>query len=228
MIYIVEDDDSIRELEEYVLRSAGFTVQGFTSARDFWAACAQQPPRLAVLDIMLPDEDGMSILHKLRADPATRALPVMLVTAKGAELDRVRGLEDGADDYLAKPFGVMEFSARIKALLRRSGAGSAPAAESGQLACGPIRMDTERRTVTVNNQPVELSFKEYELLRLFLEQPGVVQTRDAILRRVWDTDFIGESRTIDMHVRTLRQKLGEAGSAIQTVRKVGYKLDPET
>ena len=228
MIYIVEDDDSIRELEEYVLRSAGFTVQGFTNARDFWAACAQQPPRLAVLDIMLPDEDGMNILHKLRADPATRALPVMLVTAKGAELDRVRGLEDGADDYLAKPFGVMEFSARIKALLRRSGAGSAPAAESGQLACGPIRMDTERRTVTVNNQPVELSFKEYELLRLFLEQPGVVQTRDAILRRVWDTDFIGESRTIDMHVRTLRQKLGEAGSAIQTVRKVGYKLDPET
>ena len=223
MIYIVEDDDSIRELEEYVLRSAGFTVQGFTNARDFWAACAQQPPRLAVLDIMLPDEDGMSILHKLRADPATRALPVMLVTAKGAELDRVRGLEDGADDYLAKPFGVMEFSARIKALLRRSGAGSAPAAESGQLACGPIRMDTERHTVTV-----ELSFKEYELLRLFLEQPGVVQTRDAILRRVWDTDFIGESRTIDMHVRTLRQKLGEAGSAIQTVRKVGYKLDPET
>ena len=139
-----------------------------------------------------------------------------------------QGLEDGADDYLAKPFGVMEFSARIKALLRRSGAGSAPAAESGQLACGPIRMDTERHTVTVNNQPVELSFKEYELLRLFLEQPGVVQTRDAILRRVWDTDFIGESRTIDMHVRTLRQKLGEAGSAIQTVRKVGYKLDPET
>ena len=121
MIYIVEDDDSIRELEEYVLRSAGFTVQGFTNARDFWAACAQQPPRLTVLDIMLPDEDGMSILHKLRADPATRALPVMLVTAKGAELDRVRGLEDGADDYLAKPFGVMEFSARIKALLRRSG-----------------------------------------------------------------------------------------------------------
>ena len=119
MIYIVEDDDSIRELEEYVLRSAGFTVQGFTNARDFWAACAQQPPRLAVLDIMLPDEDGMSILHKLRADPATRALPVMLVSAKGAELDRVRGLEDGADDYLAKPFGVMEFSARIKALLRR-------------------------------------------------------------------------------------------------------------
>lgn len=223
MIYIVEDDDSIRELELYVLQTNGYAASGFADAAPFWAACAQQTPQLVILDLMLPGADGLDILRQLRSEGPTREVPVMLVTAKGAEIDRVKGLESGADDYIAKPFGVMEFAARVKALLRRSQRTASPA--PGMLTFGDICMDTARHTVAVNGQPVELSYKEYELLRLFLEQPGTVQSREAILRRVWDTDFIGESRTIDMHVRTLRQKLGEAGAVIQTVRKVGYKLE---
>ena len=223
MIYIVEDDSSICELEQYALTSAGMEVQGFANGEAFWAACHRQLPELVVLDLMLPGEDGLTILEKLRRDPATAALPVILVTARDRELDVVKGLDKGADDYIAKPFGVMEFTSRIKAALRRAQRGQA----EHLLRFEGIEMDDSRHVVTVDGEPVELTFKEYSLLRLFLSSPGVVLNRDTIMQKVWDTDFSLESRTIDMHVRTLRQKLGQAGGCIQTVRKVGYKLAAE-
>ena len=217
MIYVVEDDADIRALEEYALRGAGYEVAGFADAGHFLAACEKQLPELAVLDVMLPGMDGFALLARLRSQGET--LPVMMVTAKSAELDVVTGLEGGADDYLAKPFGVMEFISRVKALLRRA---HKPA--EGPLAFGPIAMDEERREVHVDGRLVELTFKEYALLRLFLQHPEKVLPREQILQSVWGTDFEGESRTLDMHVRTLRQKLGDAGAAIVTVRKVGYRL----
>lgn len=223
MIYIVEDDSSICELEQYALTSAGMEAQGFANGEAFWAACHRQLPELVVLDLMLPGEDGLTILEKLRRDPATAALPVILVTARDRELDVVKGLDKGADDYIAKPFGVMEFTSRIKAALRRAQRGQA----EHLLRFEGIEMDDSRHVVTVDREPVELTFKEYSLLRLFLSSPGVVLNRDTIMQKVWDTDFSLESRTIDMHVRTLRQKLGQAGGCIQTVRKVGYKLAAE-
>ena len=223
MIYIVEDDSSICELEQYALTSAGMEAQGFANGEAFWAACHRQLPELVVLDLMLPGEDGLTILEKLRRDPATAALPVILVTARDRELDVVKGLDKGADDYIAKPFGVMEFTSRIKAALRRAQRGQA----EHLLRFEGIEMDDSRHVVTVDGEPVELPFKEYSLLRLFLSSPGVVLNRDTIMQNVWDTDFSLESRTIDMHVRTLRQKLGQAGGCIQTVRKVGYKLAAE-
>ena len=223
MIYIVEDDSSICELEQYALTSAGMEAQGFANGEAFWAACHRQLPELVVLDLMLPGEDGLTILEKLRRDPATAALPVILVTARDRELDVVKGLDKGADDYIAKPFGVMEFTSRIKAALRRAQRGQA----EHLLRFEGIEMDVSRHVVTVDGEPVELTFKEYSLLRLFLSSPGVVLNRDTIMQKVWDTDFSLESRTIDMHVRTLRQKLGQAGGCIQTVRKVGYKLAAE-
>ena len=223
MIYIVEDDSSICELEQYALTSAGMEAQGFANGEAFWAACHRQLPELVVLDLMLPGEDGLTILEKLRRDPATAALPVILVTARDRELDVVKGLDKGADDYIAKPFGVMEFTSRIKAALRRAQRGQA----EHLLRFEGIEMDDSRHVVTVDGEPVELTFKEYSLLRLFLSSPGVVLNRDTIMQKVWDTDFSLESRTIAMHVRTLRQKLGQAGGCIQTVRKVGYKLAAE-
>ena len=223
MIYIVEDDSSICELEPSALTSAGMEAQGFANGEAFWAACHRQLPELVVLDLMLPGEDGLTILEKLRRDPATAALPVILVTARDRELDVVKGLDKGADDYIAKPFGVMEFTSRIKAALRRAQRGQA----EHLLRFEGIEMDDSRHVVTVDGEPVELTFKEYSLLRLFLSSPGVVLNRDTIMQKVWDTDFSLESRTIDMHVRTLRQKLGQAGGCIQTVRKVGYKLAAE-
>ncbi len=223
MIYIVEDDSSICELEQYALTSAGLEAQGFENGEAFWAACRQQLPELVVLDLMLPGEDGLTILEKLRRDPATAALPVILVTARDRELDVVKGLDKGADDYISKPFGVMEFTSRIKAALRRAQRGQA----EHLLRFEGIEMDDSRHVVTVDGEPVELTFKEYSLLRLFLSSPGMVLNRDTIMQKVWDTDFSLESRTIDMHVRTLRQKLGQAGGCIQTVRKVGYKLAAE-
>ena len=223
MIYIVEDDSSICELEQYALTSAGMEAQGFANGEAFWAACHRQLPELVVLDLMLPGEDGLTILEKLRRDPATAALPVILVTARDRELDVVKGLDKGADDYIAKPFGVMEFTSRIKAALRRAQRGQA----EHLLRFEGIEMDDSRHVVTVDGEPVELTYKEYSLLRLFLSSPGVVLNRDTIMQKVWDTDFSLESRTIDMHVRTLRQKLGQAGGCIQTVRKVGYKLAAE-
>lgn len=223
MIYIVEDDSSICELEQYALTSVGMEAQGFANGEAFWAACHRQLPELVVLDLMLPGEDGLTILEKLRRDPATAALPVILVTARDRELDVVKGLDKGADDYIAKPFGVMEFTSRIKAALRRAQRGQA----EHLLRFEGIEMDDSRHVVTVDGEPVELTFKEYSLLRLFLSSPRVVLNRDTIMQKVWDTDFSLESRTIDMHVRTLRQKLGQAGGCIQTVRKVGYKLAAE-
>lgn len=222
MIYIVEDDSAIRELEEYALNSNGLAATGFPAAGSFWAAVRQTPPDLVVLDVMLPGEDGFSILKRLRSDPATARIPVIMVTAKSSELDTVKGLDSGADDYLSKPFGVMEFISRVKAALRRSTADKAPAAVSFSFA--GITMDDARHTVTVSGHPVELTYKEYALLKQFLEQPELVISRDRLMRDVWGIEISVESRTVDMHIRTLRQKLGDAGQHIKTVRKVGYML----
>ncbi|WP_307999798.1 response regulator transcription factor [uncultured Gemmiger sp.] len=224
MILIVEDDAGIRELEEYALQSNGFDARGCEDAAHFWAALRTAAPELVILDVMLPDEDGYQILGKLRADAAYSRLPVIMVTAKTSEIDVVKGLDHGADDYLCKPFGVMEFISRVKAVLRRSAA-AAPAAHL--LHFGEIELDDTARSVRSAGAPVELTYKEYALLHLFLEHPGEVLARERIMKEVWDTDDLLESRTIDMHVRTLRQKLGAAGDAIRTVRKVGYKLSME-
>ena len=224
MIYIVEDDSSIRELEQYALQSNGYDARGCEDAASFWAALRDTRPELVILDVMLPDEDGYQILTKLRANTATASIPVIMVTAKTSEIDVVKGLDHGADDYLCKPFGIMEFISRVKAVLRR--ASTAPASTT-TLRFGDITLDDVARTVTVEGEQVELPFKEYSLLHFFLEHPEEVLARERIMKEVWDTDDLLESRTIDMHVRTLRQKLGAAGEAIRTVRKVGYKLSTE-
>ena len=216
MIYIVEDDASIRELEQYALQTNSYTAKGFADGASFWAAVYEAVPDLVILDVMLPDEDGYQILGKLRENASTRNVPVIMVTAKTSEIDVVKGLDKGADDYLCKPFGIMEFISRVKAVLRR--------AQSSAVRFGTIALDDLTRTVTVDGEPVELTFKEYALLHFFLEHPEEVLARERIMKAVWDTDDLLESRTIDMHVRTLRQKLGDAGEAIRTVRKVGYKL----
>ena len=226
MIYIVEDDSAIRELEQYALQSNGYEAVGFESSEPFWQAVHTTPPELVILDVMLPDEDGYQILSKLRDDPATQTLPVIMVTAKTSEIDVVKGLDHGADDYLCKPFGIMEFISRVRAVLRRAAA-AAPAPAPKTLQFGGIVIDDVARTVKADSVPVELTFKEYALLHLFLEHPDQVLARERIMKEVWDTDDLLESRTIDMHVRTLRQKLGAAGEAIRTVRKVGYKLSTE-
>lgn len=226
MIYIVEDDVSIRELEQYALQTNGYEARGCEDAASFWAALRLARPDLVILDVMLPDEDGYEILAKLRADPDTHGVPVIMVTAKSSEIDVVKGLDHGADDYLCKPFGIMEFISRVKAVLRRT-ASAAPAPAPQTLCFGGIVLDDVARTVRVDGAPVELTFKEYALLHLFLEHPEQVLARERIMKEVWDTDDLLESRTIDMHVRTLRQKLGASGEAIRTVRKVGYKLSTE-
>ena len=220
MIYIVEDDRNIQEIELFALKNSGYQAAGFETAKEFYRALDTRLPELILLDIMLPDEDGMSILKRLRARPDTQGIPVILVTAKATEIDKVRGLDGGADDYIAKPFGVMEMIARVKALLRRSGG-----AEASLLTCGDVTLDSERRMVFVGGRPVELTYKEFELLRLLMKNHGIVISRDVIMERVWDSSFEGESRTIDVHVRTLRQKLGTAGSLIKTIRNVGYMAD---
>lgn len=220
MIYIVEDDRNIQEIELFALKNSGYQAAGFETAKDFFRALGERLPELILLDIMLPDEDGMSILHRLRQRADTQRIPVILVTAKSSELDKVKGLDGGADDYLAKPFGVMELIARVKALLRRSGAG-----DESVLTCGNVTLDSEKRMVSVDGRPVELTFKEFELLRLLMKNHGIVISRDVIMERVWDSSFEGESRTIDVHVRTLRQKLGEGGALIKTIRNVGYMAD---
>ena len=220
MIYIVEDDASIRELEQYALQTNQYTVRGFEDGASFWAAMRETVPDLVILDVMLPDEDGYQILGRLRETAATRTVPVIMVTAKTSEIDVVKGLDHGADDYLCKPFGIMEFISRVKAVLRRA----STATHTLTLQIGDMTLDDVARTVTVDGEPVELTFKEYSLLHFFLEHPEEVLARERIMKAVWDTDDLLESRTIDMHVRTLRQKLGHAGDAICTVRKVGYKL----
>lgn len=220
MIYIVEDDRNIQEIELFALKNSGYQAVGFETAEAFYAALNTKLPELVMLDIMLPDEDGLEILRRLRQRTDTHKIPVILVTAKATEIDRVKGLDCGADDYICKPFGVMEMIARVKALLRRSGG-----ADESVMRCGSVTLDTEKRLVTVDGTPVELTYKEFELLRLLMKKHGIVVAREVIMEYVWDTNFEGESRTIDVHVRTLRHKLGEAGAMIKTVRNVGYMLD---
>ena len=219
LIYAVEDDKNILEIEMFALKNSGYQVEGFECAHDFYKKLEEKQPDLALLDIMLPDEDGLEIVAKLRRRPETKKLPIIMVTAKSTEIDKVRGLDVGADDYLTKPFGVMELIARVKAVLRRT------MEEDKFLTLGDIFLDDEKHMVYVKDVPCSLTFKEYELLKLLLHNAGIVVTREIILERVWGIDFEGESRTLDMHIRTLRQKLGEAGSMIRTVRNVGYMIE---
>ena len=220
MLYIVEDDVNIRQMESYALKNSGFEVAEFADAAGFWQACAQQLPELLLLDIMLPGEDGYTLLQKLRSQQRTKDIPVIIVTAKSTEIDAVRGLENGADDYITKPFGIIELVARVKVVLRR-----AHKPQNSLLQTGQILLDDEKRQVLVGGQTCSLTFKEYELLKLLLLNTGIVLSRDRIMDKVWGTDFEGESRTVDMHIKTLRQKLGESGSCIKTVRNVGYKIE---
>ena len=221
MIYLVEDDDSIRELVLYTLHTTGFEAEGFRNAADFWQEKEKELPQLVLLDIMLPDEDGLHILKRLRAGAETADLPVMMLTAKSSEYDRVVGLDSGADDYMPKPFGMMELVSRVRALLRRA---AKPAAEDKLFTAGSLAVDVKRRAVTVDGEPVILTYKEFELLCYLLENRGVVLSRDQILTKIWDYNYSGETRTVDVHIRTLRQKLGDAGALIETVRGVGYRL----
>lgn len=222
LIYIVEDDENIREIQRYALKNSGFDVQEFSCGKELCRALEETLPSLILLDIMLPEEDGLDILLKLRKNNATSRIPIIMVTAKSSELDKVKGLDLGADDYMTKPFGIMELISRVKALLRRSSG-----MEEHRLYFGPVLMDQEQRAVFVEGTLCELTYKEYELLRVLLVHAGIVCTRDMILERVWGTDFEGESRTLDMHIKTLRQKLGAAGSMIKTIRNVGYMLIEE-
>lgn len=221
LIYIVEDDKNIREIETFSLKNSGYVVKDFECAKDFYVKLQEKLPNLILLDVMLPDEDGLTIIQKLRSVPETRKIPVIMVTAKTTEIDKVKGLDMGADDYLTKPFGVMELISRVKALLRRSSG----MAEEKVLSLGDIFLDGERHMVYVKEEPCELTFKEYELLKLLMQNAGIVTSRDVIMERIWGTDFEGESRTLDMHIKTLRQKLREAGSYIKTVRNVGYMIE---
>ena len=222
MIYCVEDESAIRDLMVYTLQVSGFDAQGFENDADFWAAMKEQRPELIILDVMLPGEDGLTILRKLRSSPVTTDIPVIMATAKDSEYDKVIGLDSGADDYLAKPFGMMEMVSRIKAVLRRAGN-----RQPVILSYGMIVLDENRHAVTIDGKAVLLTLKEYELLKLFMESPGRVFTRDNILSSVWGVDFAGETRTVDVHIGTLRTKLEKAGDYIRTVRGVGYKLEEE-
>ncbi len=220
LIYIIEDDDSIREIEEFALKNAGHKVCGFACARDFYKKMEEIIPDLCLVDIMLPDENGNEIVRKLRSNSETKKLPIIMVTAKTTELDLVKGIEDGADDYIKKPFSVMELISRVKALLRRTFV-----EEVKELKLDELTVNNEKHEVSINGNLIELTFKEYELLSLFLINKGMVLTRDTIMDQVWGTDYEGESRTIDMHVKTLRQKLGEYGARIKTIRNVGYVIE---
>ena len=218
LIYVVEDDKNIREIEVIALKNSGFEVEEFETAGDFNKVLDQKEPDLLLLDIMLPDADGLTIVKNIRQSKRGRQLPIILVTAKTTEIDKVRGLDIGADDYLTKPFGIMELISRVKALLRRT----SKEQQEKVITIGQICMDDEKHRVTVNSAGCELTYKEYELLKLLMNNAGIVTSREDILEKVWGTNFEGESRTLDMHIKTLRQKLGEAGSMIRTVRNVGY------
>ena len=222
MIYLLEDDDSIRDLVLYTLQSQGMEARGFPLPSAFWEAVAEHIPSLVLLDIMLPEEDGISVLKKLRSSARTIKLPVIMLTAKGTENDKVLGLDAGADDYVSKPFGMMELLSRIRALLRRT------EVETGQYRCGQLTVDPGRHTVTVGDREVALTQKEFEVLCLLLKNRGQVLSRERLIEDVWGYAFTGESRTVDVHVRTLRQKLGEAGAYIETVRGYGYKISRES
>ncbi|MBQ7001477.1 MAG: response regulator transcription factor [Oscillospiraceae bacterium] len=224
MIYCVEDDSSIRELMLYALRASGFEAEGFPDASSLLEALNRSQPQLILLDIMLPVMDGIDILKQLRRSPATAHIPVIMASAKGTEYDKVAALDLGADDYLAKPFGMMEMVSRIRAVLRRT---SGPKQEP-PLRLGLLTMDPASHTVRANGARIELTLKEFALLQLFLEHPGQVFSRDQLLERIWSTDYMGESRTVDVHIGTLRTKLGPCGDYIRTVRGVGYRMEERT
>ena len=222
MIYVVEDDPGIRELECYALKQAGFEARGFEEGEAFLEAVRVQLPQLVLLDVMLPGEDGNRLLARLRQDPRTRRLPVIMVTARGEEMDKVQGLDGGADDYIVKPFGVMELLSRVRAVIRRAGDEQSPQTE---LAVGDLRMDVARYRVFVKGRDVTLTHMEFELLRYLLINRGIALTRERLLDAVWGVDYPGDTRTVDVHIRTLRVKLGEASRCLQTVRGVGYRLE---
>ena len=221
MIWCVEDDAGIRDIEVYTLTSTGFEARGFADAMSMREALASETPELILLDIMLPGEDGVALLKSLRADPATASIPIIMATAKGLEYDKIQSLDLGADDYLVKPFGMMEMVSRVRAVLRRSQ--SAPQARV--LRLGGLALDLDAHIVTVDGASVPLTLKEFDLLRLFLSHPGMAYTRAQLFEQVWGADYVGETRTLDMHITTLRQKLGEYGKYIETVRGVGYRLE---
>lgn len=220
LIYIVEDDESIREIETIALKNSNYIVSAFENAKEFYKKLDELVPDLILLDVMLPDESGYDIVRKLRKRPATQDIPIIMVTAKTTEMDMIKGLDGGADDYIKKPFSIMELITRVKALLRRTAKD-----EPKLLKLDDLVLDHERHMVSVNNEPVDLTYKEYELLRLLMGSQGIVMTREVIMRSVWDTDFEGETRTVDMHIKTLRHKLGDYGSRIKTVRNVGYVIE---
>lgn len=221
MIWCVEDDSSIRELETYALNSTGLEARGFEDGQAFWESLQQEQPELVILDVMLPEIDGVELLSRMKASTRFREIPVIMATAKGTEFDKVRSLDLGADDYLVKPFGIMEMVSRVKAVLRRC----RPRAEDNQLRLKGLVVDPQQHTVLIDGERVALTFKEYELLKLFLSHPGVAFSREQLLRQVWNTEYAMETRTVDMHIRTLRQKLGSYGRIIETVRNVGYRLE---
>lgn len=222
MIFCVEDDEGIRNMVMYTLEASGFEVQGFENGKTFFSALLMNRPDLILLDIMLPDMDGISILKRLKKDKATKDIPVIMATAKGTEYDKVIGLELGADDYLAKPFGMMEMVSRVKAVLRRT----QPESNQKVLEVGGLALDLNGHIVKVDGQRVQLTLKEYELLRLFMENIGRAFTREQLLLKIWESDYFGETRTVDVHIGTLRTKLGEYGKMIRTVRGVGYRMEP--
>lgn len=220
LIYIVEDDKNIQEIESYALKGHGFDVRSFDDSISFDKGIADMLPDMIILDIMLPEEDGLSILRRLKTNSNTKSIPVIMVTAKTSEIDTVKGLDGGADDYITKPFGVMELVSRVKAIFRRT----KPISEDIILKYKNIVLNQDRRECLVNDNSVELTYKEYELLKLFLSNIGIVLTRDMIMSAVWGSEYYGETRTVDMHIKTLRKKLSDAGMLIQTVRNVGYKM----
>ena len=223
MIFCVEDDKSIRDLVIYTLTAVGYEAEGFATGEEMFKALEKTSPQLIMLDIMLPDEDGLAILKKLKSDPMTADIPVIMATAKGTEYDKVVGLDLGADDYLAKPFGMMEMISRVKAVLRRS----APKEKTDLLRMGKLELDEKRHTVSVDGTQIQLTLKEYELLRVFMKNPGIVFSRDSLLSIVWGINFMRESLTVDVHIGTLRTKIGECGNYIETVRGVGYKMEEQ-
>ena len=221
MIWCVDDDNTIRDIEVYALTQTGFEAKGFADGVSMLEALKTEKPELIVLDIMLPGKDGVEVLKEIRQSPETRKIPVIMATAKGTEMDKIQGLDTGADDYLVKPFGVMEMVSRIKAVLRRC----EPDGKEEVLSIGEITLSDKEHLVTVNGEKVVLTFKEFEILKLFMSNPGIVFSRDKLLSEVWGIHYLGESRTVDMHIKTLRQKLGDAGALIETVIGVGYKME---
>ena len=221
MIWCVDDDSTIRDIEVYTLTQTGFEAKGFPDGLSMLEALKNEKPELIVLDIMLPGKDGIEVLREIRNNPETRKIPVIMATAKGTEIDKIQGLDTGADDYLVKPFGVMEMVSRIKAVLRRC----EPDEKEEILSIGEITLNDKEHLVTVNGEKVVLTFKEFEILKLFMTNPGIVFSRDKLLSEVWGIDYLGESRTVDMHIKTLRQKLGDEGTLIETVIGVGYKME---